>query len=258
MNKLLVLPLLVLAMVCVTRAQEQSASSSTSESTSAELGNTPNHSTFSSEAEAIASSDAAPSFLLSSARVSPRFDRATSGFSADKLAVSTAMADPEPPAPAPRFIFGGRDDFRWQMGLGISIVRFRSKAYYATGVGTDTSITYFTNDWFGVEGRITTAFSPTTFSGDHVKLVNYGVGAKLAWREQKFEPFVHGILGGIHVLPQTAFGSANGFEFQMGGGMGYRFNPRLSTRLVVDWVRTRLFGEWQDNAQVALQAVLHF
>jgi hypothetical protein len=258
MNKLFLVLLLVLAMGCVSRAQDQSASSSAPGTTPAESGDSPNHSALSSEARAMGLSHGVPSFLLSNARVSARFGRGTTDFSSDEPAVSTAMADPTPAAPAPRFVFGGRDDFRWQMGLGISIVRFRSKPYYATGVGTDTSVTYFTNDWFGLEGRVTTAFSPTTFSGDQVKLAGYGVGPKLAWRDQKFEPFIHGILGGIHVLPQTALGSANGFEFQLGGGMGYRFNPRLSTRLVVDWVRTRLFGQWQDNAQVALQSVLHF
>ena len=167
-------------------------------------------------------------------------------------------APPTPAPPAPRFVFGGRDDFRWQLGLGISLVRFRSPFYYATGVGSDTSITYFTNDWFGFEGRVTTSFAPTIARGEHVKFVGYGGGPKLAWRAQKFEPFVHALFGGMHILPRTARNSPNGLDVQLGGGAGYRFNPRLSARIVVDWVRTYVFGEWENNAQATLQAVLHF
>src|SRR2546430_819703 len=33
-------------------------------------------------------------------------------------------------APEPRFVFGGRDDFRFQLALGMSLVRFRSQVYY--------------------------------------------------------------------------------------------------------------------------------
>jgi hypothetical protein len=257
MNKLFVVPLLVLAMGCVARAQDQNAVSSTNDSFAIEPGDHPNHS-LSSEVSAMPVSAAPSSSLLVNARVPYSFGASSLNFAPDRLTISTAMADPAPAAPAPRFVFGGRDDFRWQLGLGMSILRFRSALYYATGLGTNTSVTYFTNDWFGLEGRVTTAFSPTTYIGSHVKFAGYGAGPKLAWREQKFEPFVHAIIGGVHVLPQSAAGSANGFEFQFGGGLGYRFNPRLSTRLTLDWVRTRLFSQWQDDAQVALEAVLHF
>jgi hypothetical protein len=120
------------------------------------------------------------------------------------------------------------------------------------------SVTYFTNEWFGFEGRVTTAFAPTIYVNEHVKYVAYGGGPKIAWREQKFEPFVHVIVGGAHILPHTSAGGANGFELQVGGGAGYRFNPRLSARVVIDWVPSRLFGEWQNHVQGALEAVLHF
>ena len=172
---------------------------------------------------------------------------------------SAAFADasPLPPAPDPKFVYGGRDDFRWQFALGISVVRFRSRVFYATGVGTDTSIAYFTNQWLGFEGRLTTAFSPTTYAGSIVKYVGYGGGPKIAWREKKFEPFVHALAGGIHIRPQTALG-ANAFEVQTGGGVGYRFNPRLSVRVGVDYVGSHLFNDWQNNAQATVDAVLHF
>jgi len=166
---------------------------------------------------------------------------------------------PEPsPNPTPRFIYSDRDDYRWQLFVGVSFERFRSSIYSASAAGTDTSITYFLNDWLGVEGNVATYFAPTILAGYHVKLVNYGGGARVTWRRPRWEPWFHGIVGGTHALPQTADESQNGFQFQLGGGADYRLAPRLSVRGEVDYVRTHLFGQWQNNGQADLGIVLHF
>jgi opacity protein-like surface antigen len=170
------------------------------------------------------------------------------------------MASPEalPASPAPKYVYGSRDDYRWQLALGISLVRFRSSLYYATGVGTNTSLTYFTSDWLGVEGNVNTAFAPTINRNEHVKYVSYGAGPKIAWRARQLEPWAHAIAGGVHILPQVAGFGQNGFGLQIGGGADYRIYPHLSARAEVDWVRTHLFGAWQNSAQANLDLVIHF
>ncbi len=168
------------------------------------------------------------------------------------------MPEPSPAPPEPKFVFGTRDDYRWQLGLGGSLVRFRSSQYYATGVGTNTSLAYFTNEWLAVQGEVTTAFAPTIFKNEHVKFVSYGVGPMVAWRQRKIEPWMHALVGGVHVLPQVAVGGKNAFGAQIGTGLDYRFYPHLSARVELDWVRSHLFGEWQDSVQTALDLVLHF
>ncbi len=161
-------------------------------------------------------------------------------------------------APDPKFAYGSRDDYRWQVGLGVSLVRFRSSLFYATGVGTNTSVTYFTNDWLAVEGAVNTAFAPTIYRNEHVKFFSYGAGPKIAWRARKLEPWAHIMGGGMHILPQTAGHSQNGLAFHIGGGVDYRFYPHLSLRAEVDWIKTRVFGEWGNSAQANLDIVLHF
>src|SRR5437868_13935894 len=161
-------------------------------------------------------------------------------------------------APDPKFAYGSRDDYRWQIGLGVSLVRFRSSLFFATAVGTNTSVTYFTNDWLAVEGAVNTAFAPTIYHNDHVKFFSYGAGPKIAWRARKLEPWAHVMGGGMHILPQTAGHSQNGLAFHIGGGVDYRFYPHLSLRAVVDWIKTRVFGEWGNSAQANLDIVLHF
>jgi opacity protein-like surface antigen len=168
-------------------------------------------------------------------------------------------AEPQPtPEPSPRFIYSDRDDYRWQLGLGVSFERFRSSAYSASAIGTNTSLSFFLNDWLGAEGNISTFFAPAIYAGDHVKLVNYGVGPKIAWRRPRWEPWFHGLFGGTHALPQIAGHGQNGVSIQLGGGADYRVLPRLSFRLEVDYVRTRLFDQWQNNGQAAAGVVFHF
>lgn len=157
-------------------------------------------------------------------------------------------------------MFSDRDDYRWQLSMGVSLVRFRSSVYYATAVGLNTSVAYFTNEWFAVEGSVTAAFAPSisTCSCQDVRFAAYGVGPRISMRKPRWEPWLHGIVGGAHVVPQTSLSGKNSYEIQAGGGVDYRWKPRLSTRVEVDWVRTGLFGQTQNNAQAIAGLVLHF
>jgi len=194
--------------------------------------------------------------LGSSSAVAPA--TVTTALALPMAAPNAAAADPSP-APRPKFIYSDRDDFRWQLGLGVSFERFRSSIYSASAVGTTTSLAYFLSDFVGVEGDVNTFFAPTILQNEHVKLVNYGVGPKFAWRRSRWEPWFHGLFGGTHALPQTGnHNSQNGFAVQLGGGTDYRFLPRLSARAEVDYVGTKLFGEWQNNGQATLSLVFHF
>jgi hypothetical protein len=172
---------------------------------------------------------------------------------------TTAAPDASPaPTPEPKFLYGGRDDFRWQLGIGADWIRFRSSIFNASAVGVKTSVSYFTNDWFGIEGNISTGFAPEIFNKEHVKVLVYGAGPKIAWRERKWEPWVHAIVGGAHEQPRTAAGSKNAFAVEAGGGADYRFNPRLSGRLEANWVRTSFFNQSQNNFELMGGVVFHF
>ena len=169
-----------------------------------------------------------------------------------------ASADPAAPSPKPRFVYGGRDDYRWQLGLSLAWVRFNSSAFDANAIGIKTSVSYFLNEWLGVEGNVTAAFSPTTLGTNHVKVLIYGGGPKVAWRQRRWEPWLHGIFGGAHLQPQTALGGRNSYAIAAGGGADYRWNPHLSFRAEGNYLRTGFFGQSQNNFELAGGAVLHF
>jgi len=174
------------------------------------------------------------------------------------LPAEPASGDSAAPAPKPRFVYGGRDDYRWQLGLSLAWVHFHSSLFNANAIGVKSSVAYFLNEWLAVEGNVTAAFSPTTLSGDHVKVLIYGGGPKVAWRQKRWEPWLHGIFGGAHEQPQTAGNSRNSYAIEAGGGADYRWNPHLSFRAEGNYVRTGFFGQSQNNFELAGGAILHF
>jgi hypothetical protein len=177
---------------------------------------------------------------------------------AKALVLTRDTAEPPAASPKPRFVFGGRDDYRWQLGFGIDYLRFRSSIFNASAVGFRTSVSYFTNSWFGIEGSISAAYAPEIFQKEHIKLVLYGGGPKIAWRQRQWEPWLHAIVGGAHEQPRVAGSGRDAFGLQLGGGADYRFNPRFSGRLQGDYVRTSFFSQSQNNFQLSAGLVLHF
>lgn len=181
------------------------------------------------------------------------------------IRVPTAFsAEPAPaanptPSPHPKFVYGGREDYRWQLSLGIAWLRFQSTPFNTNAVGLKTTVTYFLNEWLGVEGSFTGAFAgaPTGFKND-AKLAVYGGGPKIAWRQKRWEPWLHVIFGGAHELPQTAAGGRNSFSIMPGGGADYRWNPRVSFRAEADYVRTSFFSQSQNNFLLSGGIVFHF
>jgi len=177
---------------------------------------------------------------------------------ANTLLAEPAPAAPPAPSPKPKFIYGGRDDYRWQLSLGATWLRFRSSVFNASAIGVQTAVTYFLNDWLGVEGNVTAAFAPTILQNEHVKLAVYGGGVKIAWRQKRWEPWMHGIFGGAHEQPQIAGQTRSSYSIQGGGGADYRWNPRVSFRLEGDYVRTAFFSKSQNNFQLTGAIVFHF
>jgi len=187
------------------------------------------------------------------------------GDGARSLALATP-ADPaasasaaEPAAePRPRFVFGLRDDYRWQLGVGLEFFRFQSSRIDASLVGENTTVTYFTNDWFAVEGNLVTGFAPQIYDNEHVKYFGGGGGVRIGSRRARWEPWAHALAGGGHLQPQTAGASRTAFSVQAGGGVDFRLNSRLSLRAEGDYVFTTFFSQHQNNYQGLAGVVFHF
>jgi hypothetical protein len=172
-------------------------------------------------------------------------------------AASAAAAEPAA-APWPRFVFGARDDYRWQLGVGLEFFRFQSSRIDASLVGLNTTLTYFTNGWFALEGNLVTGFAPEIYDREHVKYFGGGGGVRIGSRRERWEPWGHALVGGGHLQPQTAGANRNAFMVQAGGGVDYRVNARLSLRVEGDYVFNNFFSQHQNDFQGVAGVVFHF
>jgi Outer membrane protein beta-barrel domain len=203
----------------------------------------------------IVTDNAAPDFSLTSA-AEAKGSLAVVDFLADTD--RTSPAEPAPPSPNPRFVYGSRNDYRWQLSLGFTWVRFQSSVFDSNEFGVKTTVTYFLNEWLGVEGSITAAFGGAVFGGQDAKIAVYGGGPKVVWRQNRWEPWLHGIFGGAHQGPQTAADGRNSYSIMAGGGADYRVNPHLSYRAEADYVQTAFFHQTQHNFELVGGVVIHF
>jgi hypothetical protein len=114
--------------------------------------------------------------------------------------------------------------------------------------GLNTTVSYYLRDHFAVEGSVTSAFGSQSFSNAAAKYVFYGTGVKVSTGNRKVQPFVHALVGGVHMFPQTAY-SNNGFAVQLGGGAERRLRLGIWLRLEGDYVRSQLYSSGQNNFQ---------
>ena len=205
-------------------------------------------------AAGFAADSAAPVNLYASGEEARSFALATPAIPA----ASAAAAEPAAATPRPKFVFGARDDYRWQLGVGVEFFRFQSSRIDASLVGLNTTLTYFTNDWFALEGNLVTGFAPEIYDREHVKYFGGGGGVRIGSRRERWEPWGHVLAGGGHLQPQTADSSKNAFMVQAGGGVDFRVNARLSLRAEGDYVFNNFFSEHQNNFQGVAGVVFHF
>jgi hypothetical protein len=215
--------------------------------------------------EGTAPANAGASLSESSASPGTLVVAGAAGSLAPASAVGEASAMPTPtpipaaPAAKPKYVlFGDRDDYRWQLGVGVEFFRFQSNVFNASMVGLNTTVTYYTNSWFAVEGDVLTGFAPEIYGHDHVKTFGGSGGIRIGGRRARWEPWGHALVGGNHLQPQTADGSRHALMALAGAGVDYRVHSRLSLRLEGDWVYTTYFSRTQNNYQGVAGVVFHF
>jgi hypothetical protein len=170
---------------------------------------------------------------------------------------SAALPDAPPPPPP----VSGSLLTRWDLAAGYEYVHFSSAPFSANLSGLHTSLAYSLTDWFAVEGSFVGAFGGDVFSsGDTTKYVLITGGGRIYWSRdpKRFSPWAHALVGVLHMNPQIADSSKNGFALQVGGGVDYFFNPRLSFRGEADYVYSRLYSGNQNNIQIGVGFVVHF
>jgi hypothetical protein len=164
-----------------------------------------------------------------------------------------------PNAPAPPQSSVNDQGYRWDLAVGYEYIHFNSAQFSANLSGLHTDLSYYLNSWFAVEGNVVSAWGGQ-IDGERTKYVLYAGGARIGWgpSRRRWTPWMHALVGGVHVNPQVSHSSKNSLAVQAGGGVDWVYNPRVSLRGEVDYVYSRLYSATQNNFQIGLGAVIHF
>ncbi len=181
-----------------------------------------------------------------------------------------AIASPAEPIPAfqkdapasgsgadvpPQGVYGVFPSYRYQVYVGYTFVRF----YVVPGVaentnGLDFSIAYFFKDNIAVDGEL--AVSLGTYSGESSEFFMGMGGLRYKHPVGRMDVWIHGLAGEGHFSPQTAFGSEDGFGYEVGGGVDVTPRRlRLSWRVQADMVGTHLYGTYQYSPKISIGLV---
>lgn len=171
-----------------------------------------------------------------------------------------ASAEPSSAPAEPQGVYGVFQEYDWQAYAGYTYIRFLEIPGTSINMnGFDMSVAYSPyGKWFGLEGALTTGFGSS--AGANSRFVLGMGGARLRWAVQRgIDLWVHGLAGGAHLTPQTAYGSGESFGYELGGGADLtRHGQRISYRIEGDIVGTRFFGTYQDSAKISLGVVYRF
>jgi len=177
---------------------------------------------------------------------------------APSIAAASAAA---PEDPAPQMVSSVRDDFPWQLSLGYQYTYFDFRHTKASMNGANTTLVRFLNDHLAVEGSAAVVFGAFN-SVTYGRIILYDGGARWTFHrhKSKWEPWVHGDAGGMHLRETAGAGpfSFNGFALIAGGGVDYSFHHRFSIRMQGDYMATHIASAWQNSISAGVGFVVNF
>ncbi|MGD0957950.1 MAG: hypothetical protein ABR953_14145 [Candidatus Acidiferrales bacterium] len=179
-----------------------------------------------------------------------------------RAAAPAPMPDPAAsaaPAQQGQGVFAVFPEYQTELYAGYTYFRFYEIPHFSENMnGLNLSLAYYLRDWVAVDGELVATFGSQ--AGVSSKFVMGMGGARLRWMGPRgLALWAHGMAGGSHFLPQTAFGGQDAFGFEAGGGVDLiPPHKRLGFRLQVDMVGTHYFGTYQYSPKVSAGVVYKF
>jgi hypothetical protein len=180
-----------------------------------------------------------------------------------------AFALPSPPQPA---IPGGgatsRDSknepydlfatYPWQASFEYTFIRSYSVATSKPNTnGFSFGMAYYIKTYLAAEGELDATFGNQFGYSARFAFTGGGVRARLP-SSQHWEPWAHGLIGGVHWTPQLANSKQESFAWELGGGVDYRTRSWLSYRIEGDAIGTHFRNSNQVSPRISAGIVLNF
>jgi hypothetical protein len=124
------------------------------------------------------------------------------------------------------------------------------------GSGWEAALTGNLNDWFGLKADLGGNYK--SVGGFEAREYNVLFGPQLSHRVDKFNVFVHGLLGVAHASADGG-PSSTGAGWVIGGGADYNLNSNFAIRPVqLDYHGAHLFSNTQKDARYSVGLVFRF
>jgi hypothetical protein len=169
-------------------------------------------------------------------------------------------SEPVPSSKAQRGPIGVYENYSFQAYVGYTFLRFyEAPRMIQSRSGFDSALVYyFHSGTFGVDGSLMSAFGSQF--GERSRFVFAGAGPRARWSAPRgLEVFGHGLVGGSHYTPQTAFGTQSAFAYEVGGGIdATAHRQRLAYRLELDMIGSHYFNTQQLSPKASIGIVWKF
>ncbi len=167
---------------------------------------------------------------------------------------SSKSADQQPS------VYGVFQSYNWQATAGYTFFRFYVVPHVTDDMnGINLAMQYYPGGkWFAADGEFIGAWGSAL--GFSTKYVQGMGGGRVRWSAPRgIEVWGHGLVGGSHFLPQTAFGNQSAFAYEVGGGVDLNLHQkRIAYRVSANMVGTRYFGTYQYSPNVSAGVVFKF
>ena len=202
------------------------------------------------------SAEALPAALSASPEPTPAaaISAARSAARAEALPAAPSAAPPQGD------VHGVYQTYSFQIYGGYTFMRFYEAPHVTqTQNGFNFGgVYYYRSGFVGADGEMLAMFGSAL--GFKSRLAFGGGGPRIRWSGPRgVEVWGHGLVGGAHLTPKTAFGSMGAFAYEIGGGVdvnaGHR---RLAYRAEADMVGTRFFGTFQYSPKVSVGIAYRF
>jgi hypothetical protein len=143
-------------------------------------------------------------------------------------------------------VTSGADQNFWDFAGGYTFLRFNSRLFRASTSGVNVSTGYGLTQHVEIEGQISGTMGDPKPGPYDLKYLFCGGGAILSTGKGRARPFVRGLVGSVHVLPQTAY-SNHSFAALSGVGTEIGLTSDLKIRIGADYIRSQLYHSVQNN-----------
>jgi len=202
------------------------------------------------------SAEALPAALSASPEPTPAaaISAARSAAPADALPAAPSAAPPQGD------VHGVYQTYSFQIYGGYTFMRFYEAPHVTqTQNGFNFGgVYYYRSGFVGADGEMLAMFGSAL--GLKSRLAFAGGGPRIRWSGPRgVEVWGHGLVGGAHLTPRTAFGSMGAFGYEIGGGVDINArHRRLAYRMEADMLGTHFFGTYQFSPKVSVGIAYRF